>query len=296
MCVGRGGRGGRAGRGRERIGERVYDKDENRRNARLGFVDFVPRGENNDACVRVSEGPLRLRRRVRGRVSATREAQGRVSPPNRLELCHAVVVRARASRFRKPPPRPHATHVKRLSQGEKTNPRNARDARSAVLERTWSLSARRRRSSRSVSFPNRSALVCRRTRSRLGNGQASPGSVISPGCVASEADTLTRHCLPLEPRLGMTNAGIVRSKRATRHEVTVRRDANGATGVRLESVEDPRGRHCRGTTAAFVKKYRPCDKTDVRVGFPARDFASRKSRGRNEFSRNREKRLVSRST
>ena len=95
-------------RGRERIGERVYDKDENRRNARLGFVDFVPRGENNDACVRVSEGPLRLRRRVRGRVSATREAQGRVSPPNRLELCHAVVVRARASRFRGPPPRPHA--------------------------------------------------------------------------------------------------------------------------------------------------------------------------------------------
>lgn len=229
-----------------------------------GFRRFRPSGRKQ-RCVRVSEGPPRLRRRVRGRVSATREAQGRVSPPNRLELCHAVVVRARASRFRKPPPRPHATHVKRLSQGEKTNPRNARDARSAVLERTWSLSARRRRSSRSVSFPNRSALVCRRTRSRLGNGQASPGSVISPGCVASELDTLTRHCLPLEPRLGMTNAGIVRSKRATvRHEVTVRRDANKPfTVVRLESVEDPRGRHCRGTTASFVKKYRRCDKTDV---------------------------------
>ena len=210
----------------------------------------------------VSEGPPRLRRRARGRVSATREAQGRVPPPNGIELWRAFVVRARASRFRMPPPRPHANGETPF-WGAKTNPRNARDARSAVLERTWSLSARRRRSSRSVSFPNRSALVCRRTRSRLGNGQASPGSVISPGCVASEADTLTRHCLPLEPRLGMTNAGIVRSKRATRHEVTVRRDANGATGVRLESVEDPRGRHCRGTTAAFVKKYPRCDKTDV---------------------------------
>ena len=229
-----------------------------------GFRRFRPSGRKQ-RCVRVSEGPPRLRRRVRGRVSATREAR---SDAFRLRIASSSAMQswcARALRVSGSLPRARTRTVKRLSQGEKTNPRNARDARSAVLERTWSLSARRRRSSRSVSFPNRSALVCRRTRSRLGNGQASPGSVISPGCVASELDTLTRHCLPLEPRLGMTNAGIVRSKRATvRHEVTVRRDANKPfTVVRLESVEDPRGRHCRGTNAAFVKKYRRCDKTDV---------------------------------
>lgn len=201
---------------------------------------------------------------------------------------------ARALRVSGSLPRAHANGETPF-WGEKTNPRNARDARSAVLERTWSLSARRRRSSRSVSFPNRSALVCRRTRSRLGNGQASPGSVISPGCVASEADTLTRHCLPLEPRLGMTNAGIVRSKRATRHEVTVRRDANGATGVRLDSVEDPRGRHCRGTTAAFVK-IRRCVTRQTSPRILAKISRPGKSRGRNFFSRNREKRLVSQST
>lgn len=252
-------------RGQERIGERVYDKDENRRNARQWVSSISSLGAKTTMRACLGRSAAAPTPRAWEGIRDARSTFGRVSPPNRLELCHAVVVRARASRFRKPPPRPHATHVKRLSQGEKTNPRNARDARSAVLERTWSLSARRRRSSRSVSFPNRSALVCRRTRSRLGNGQASPGSVISPGCVASELDTLTRHCLPLEPRLGMTNAGIVRSKRATvRHEVTVRRDANKPfTVVRLESVEDPRGRHCRGTTASFVKKYRRCDKTDV---------------------------------
>jgi hypothetical protein len=88
----------------------------------------------------------------------------------------------------------------------------------------------------------------------------------------------------------MTNAGIVRSKRATRHEVTVRRDVNGATVVRLESVEDPRGRHCRGTTAAFVKKYPRCDKTDVAADFSKDDFASReKPRPKFLLEKSREK-------
>jgi len=253
-------------RGQERIGERVYEKDENRRNARQWVSSISSLGAKTTMRACLGRSAAAPTPRAWEGIRDARSTRTRFASESRLELCHAVVVRARASRFRKPPARgPHANGETPFFLGKKTNPRNARDARSAVLERTWSLSARRRRSSRSVSFPNRSALVCRRTRSRLGNGQASPGSVISPGCVASELDTLTRHCLPLEPRLGMTNAGIVRSKRATvRHEVTVRRDANKPfTVVRLESVEDPRGRHCRGTTASFVKKYRRCDKTDV---------------------------------
>ena len=198
---------------------------------------------------------------------------------------------ARALRVSGSFPRAHANGETPF-WGEKTNPRNARDARSAVLERTWSLSARRRRSSRSVSFPNRSALVCRRTRSRLGNGQASPGSVISPGCVASEADTLTRHCLPLEPCLGMTNAGIVRSKRATR-EVSVRRVANGPTGRAPRFGRGPARRHCRGTTAAFVKIPTLCDKTDVAADL-SQDFASReKPRPKFLLEKSREKAGIS---
>ena len=184
--------------------------------------------------------------------------------PRRAKRRHALSLRvasnaatrswcARASRYPGLPWRPRAKSETPFCR--ETNPRETRDARSAVPARTWSLSARRRRSSRAVSFPNRSALVCRRTRNRLGNGQASPGSGVSPGCVASDwADTLTRLC-PLDsgPRLGVTNAGIVRSKRATRSRDD-RKRAKGATGVRLEAVDDPRGRHCRGTTAAFVRK------------------------------------------
>ena len=112
-----------------------------------------------------------------------------------------------------------ARTAKRLLFWRETNPRETRDARTATLARTWSLSAKAKRSSRSVSFPNRSALVCRRTRRRLGNGQASPGSGFSPACVGS--DKLTRLCLSVDSgsRLGVTNAGIVRSKRTTRHEM-----------------------------------------------------------------------------